>query len=87
MFSPLCSREVSDKVLAVEKKGLGGASEDKDDNSIARVRLREAIENKVLKKRKHNSELMLDRYKRIKGQSGFHSEVFKSFPRSHGDWR
>ena len=79
------TREVSDNVLAVEEKGLGRASEDNDDNSIARIRLREAIENKVLKKRKRNSELMLDRYKRIKGQSGFYSEVFKSFPRSHED--
>ena len=78
------TREVSKKVLAVEEK-VGQASEDNDDNSIAKIRLREAIEDKVMKKRKHNSEMMLERYKRIKGQSGFYSEVFQSFPRSHDD--
>ena len=54
-----------------------GLSDDIEADNVAMTRVYDDAEQYVLKKRKRDSSMMLRRYKRLKGQSKFYSEVFK----------
>ena len=54
------------------------SDEDRSSQSIALTRINDSAESCVLKKRARDSHIMYRRYKRVKGQSKFYSEVFNS---------